>query len=85
MHDYRQRVLAVLLSVSTWTFPEYVPLSGFTDAYSRTTTQHIQGQAVSASTTRSTQAANNAMASVARIRQSMTVFYLNPLCLVFSN
>jgi len=72
MHDYRQRVLTVLLSVSAWQFPEYVPLSGFTDTYSRTTTQRTQRQAASASTTRSTQAADYALVAAAQIHQRRT-------------
>ena len=84
MHDYRQRVLTVLLSVSSWQFPEYVPLSGFTDYYSRTTTQRTQRQATFASTTRSTQAANSALAAVVHIQQCMTHRFTVPPYIIFS-
>jgi hypothetical protein len=72
MHDYRQRVLTVLLSVSSWQFPEYIPLGGFTDTYSRTTTQRPQRQAAFASTTRSTQATNYALTAAVQIQSCMT-------------
>jgi hypothetical protein len=77
MVTYRRRVLSLLLSVCTLSMPEYVPLSGFAETYSRTTTQRTPRQDATASTTRSTQATNNAKAAVAQIHQCTTVFLYN--------
>lgn len=69
IHDYRRRVLAVLLSVSTWTFPEYVELTGFAQGYSRAQTLETQSRTASAAAARSMQAVSFGMAVVAQTRQ----------------
>lgn len=70
INDYRRRVIAILLNVSTLHFPDYAPLCGFTGTYSRSATQRTQDQPPSASTRRSEQTDQTGMAAVAQIRQS---------------
>lgn len=82
MDAYRRRVMSILLAVSTMTFPDYVPLSGFTGTYSRTQTQRTQATSSSPTTTRSAQAARFGMLAMAQTRPctqsftSMTSYFL---------
>ncbi|KAH7699116.1 O-acetyl-ADP-ribose deacetylase MACROD2, partial [Aphelenchoides avenae] len=73
IRDYRRRVLAILLSVSTWTFPEYVPLTGFAQSYSRAQTLESQSRGAFVAAKRSTQAASFGMAAVAQTRESRSM------------
>lgn len=70
IHEYRRHAISVLLNVSVLTFPEYIPLVGFTGAYSRTPTQRTPRQAATTSSTRSTQAAAIDNAIIAQAHQS---------------
>ncbi|KAH7703286.1 hypothetical protein AAVH_29542, partial [Aphelenchoides avenae] len=70
INEYRRRVISVLLTVSTMMFPDYIPLTGFTDTYSRTQTQRTPVESSSTQRTRLAQASQFGMSVVAQIRQS---------------